>query len=91
MLSHLSPVQDTFGKSDPFLEIFKKGDDGKWQLVHRTEVISPFYSINGARMSTNGGQLGNKDGVGESGGSDIHGGTGACAYINGLVVGVCRW
>lgn len=31
-------VQDTFGKSDPFLEIFKQGDGGKWQLVHRTEV-----------------------------------------------------
>uniref|UniRef100_A0AAQ4QIG2 Copine-3 n=1 Tax=Gasterosteus aculeatus aculeatus TaxID=481459 RepID=A0AAQ4QIG2_GASAC len=31
--------KDTFGKSDPFLEIFKKGDDGKWQLVHRTEVV----------------------------------------------------
>uniref|UniRef100_A0A8D2ZT32 Copine-3 n=1 Tax=Scophthalmus maximus TaxID=52904 RepID=A0A8D2ZT32_SCOMX len=32
-------VCDMFGKSDPFLEIFKKGDDGKWQLVHRTEVV----------------------------------------------------
>uniref|UniRef100_H3CE73 Copine-3 n=1 Tax=Tetraodon nigroviridis TaxID=99883 RepID=H3CE73_TETNG len=31
--------KDTFGKSDPFLEISKKGDDGKWQLVHRTEVV----------------------------------------------------
>lgn len=41
----LSPVQDTFGKSDPFLEIFKKGDDGKWQLVHRTEVICPSASV----------------------------------------------
>uniref|UniRef100_A0A3Q2CA51 Copine-3 n=1 Tax=Cyprinodon variegatus TaxID=28743 RepID=A0A3Q2CA51_CYPVA len=30
---------DTFGKSDPFLEIFKQGDGGKWQLVHRTEVV----------------------------------------------------
>lgn len=30
--------QDTFGKSDPFLEFFKKGDNGKWQLVYRTEV-----------------------------------------------------
>uniref|UniRef100_A0A674MMS8 Copine-3 n=1 Tax=Takifugu rubripes TaxID=31033 RepID=A0A674MMS8_TAKRU len=29
--------KDTFGKSDPFLEIFKQGADGKWQLVHRTE------------------------------------------------------
>uniref|UniRef100_A0A3P8TZN1 Copine-3 n=2 Tax=Amphiprion percula TaxID=161767 RepID=A0A3P8TZN1_AMPPE len=31
--------KDTFGKSDPFLEFFKQGDDGKWQLVHRTEVV----------------------------------------------------
>ncbi len=34
----LLSVQDTFGKSDPFLEFFKKADDGKWQLVYRTEV-----------------------------------------------------
>ncbi|TMS19364.1 Copine-1, partial [Larimichthys crocea] len=32
-------ITDTFGKSDPFLEFFKKGDDGKWQLVYRTEVV----------------------------------------------------
>ncbi|XP_030632091.1 copine-1 isoform X2 [Chanos chanos] len=31
--------KDVFGKSDPFLEFFKQGEDGKWQLVHRTEVI----------------------------------------------------
>uniref|UniRef100_A0A7N6FBT2 Copine-3 n=1 Tax=Anabas testudineus TaxID=64144 RepID=A0A7N6FBT2_ANATE len=31
--------KDTFGKSDPFLEFFKQGDSGKWQLVHRTEVV----------------------------------------------------
>ncbi|KAM6979613.1 copine-1 [Aplochiton taeniatus] len=31
--------KDLFGKSDPFLEFFKQGDDGQWQLVHRTEVI----------------------------------------------------
>ncbi|XP_041945072.1 copine-1 isoform X1 [Alosa alosa] len=31
--------KDLFGKSDPFLEFFKKQDDGKWQLVHRTEVV----------------------------------------------------
>uniref|UniRef100_A0AAR2IZ62 Copine-3 n=1 Tax=Pygocentrus nattereri TaxID=42514 RepID=A0AAR2IZ62_PYGNA len=30
---------DLFGKSDPFLEFFKQDDDGKWLLVHRTEVI----------------------------------------------------
>lgn len=37
-------VQDTFGKSDPFLEFFKQGDDGKWLLVHRTEVHTLFVS-----------------------------------------------
>ncbi|XP_033483611.1 copine-1 isoform X2 [Epinephelus lanceolatus] len=31
--------KDTFGKSDPFLEFSKQGDDGKWHLVHRTEVV----------------------------------------------------
>uniref|UniRef100_A0A673V748 Copine-2 n=1 Tax=Suricata suricatta TaxID=37032 RepID=A0A673V748_SURSU len=31
--------KDLFGKSDPFLEFYKPGDDGKWMLVHRTEVI----------------------------------------------------
>ncbi|XP_041096079.1 copine-1 [Polyodon spathula] len=31
--------KDLFGKSDPFLEFSKQGEDGKWQLVHRTEVI----------------------------------------------------
>uniref|UniRef100_A0A6Q2Y1T0 C2 domain-containing protein n=1 Tax=Esox lucius TaxID=8010 RepID=A0A6Q2Y1T0_ESOLU len=37
--SWLFLLQDLFGKSDPFLEFFKQGDDGKWQLVHRTEVV----------------------------------------------------
>ncbi|XP_041096078.1 copine-3-like, partial [Polyodon spathula] len=31
--------KDLFGKSDPFLEFSKQGEDGNWQLVHRTEVI----------------------------------------------------
>lgn len=31
-------LQDLFGKSDPFLEFYKPGGDGKWMLVHRTEV-----------------------------------------------------
>ncbi|XP_032342266.1 copine-2 isoform X4 [Camelus ferus] len=31
--------KDLFGKSDPFLEFYKPGVDGKWMLVHRTEVI----------------------------------------------------
>uniref|UniRef100_A0A672GI24 Copine-3 n=1 Tax=Salarias fasciatus TaxID=181472 RepID=A0A672GI24_SALFA len=35
----LLSIQDTFGKSDPFLEFFKEGPDGKWKLVHRTEVV----------------------------------------------------
>ncbi|XP_048886532.1 copine-2-like isoform X2 [Brienomyrus brachyistius] len=31
--------KDFFGKSDPYLEFHKEGEDGKWMLVHRTEVI----------------------------------------------------
>ncbi len=34
----LCSVQDFFGKSDPYLEFHKQGEDGKWMLVHRTEV-----------------------------------------------------
>ncbi|XP_029001593.1 copine-3-like [Betta splendens] len=30
--------KDFFGKSDPFLEIYKQTESG-WQLVHRTEVV----------------------------------------------------
>uniref|UniRef100_A0AAY4DNZ3 C2 domain-containing protein n=1 Tax=Denticeps clupeoides TaxID=299321 RepID=A0AAY4DNZ3_9TELE len=32
--------KDFFGKSDPYLEFHKQGEDGKWMLVHRTEVTS---------------------------------------------------
>ncbi|XP_051237854.1 copine-2-like [Dicentrarchus labrax] len=32
-------ITDFFGKSDPYLEFHKQGEDGKWMLVHRTEVI----------------------------------------------------
>uniref|UniRef100_A0A8C8DX50 Copine II n=1 Tax=Oryzias sinensis TaxID=183150 RepID=A0A8C8DX50_9TELE len=32
--------KDFFGKSDPYLEFHKQGEDGKWMLVHRTEVIT---------------------------------------------------
>ncbi|KAL4657035.1 copine-2-like [Arapaima gigas] len=32
-------LQDFFGKSDPYLEFHKQGEDGKWMMVHRTEVI----------------------------------------------------
>ncbi|XP_064409863.1 copine-3 isoform X1 [Latimeria chalumnae] len=31
--------KDFFGKSDPYLEFYTQTADGKWQLVHRTEVI----------------------------------------------------
>ncbi|XP_032830428.1 copine-1-like isoform X1 [Petromyzon marinus] len=31
--------KDFMSKSDPFLEFYKQGLDGKWQLVHRTEVV----------------------------------------------------
>nr|CAB3233424.1 copine-3 [Phallusia mammillata] len=31
--------KDFFGKSDPYLEIHREGVDGKWMMVHRTEVI----------------------------------------------------
>ncbi|XP_077597851.1 copine-2 isoform X2 [Stigmatopora nigra] len=30
--------KDFFGKSDPYLEFHKQGEDDKWMLVHRTEV-----------------------------------------------------
>ncbi|KAJ9592629.1 hypothetical protein L9F63_015702, partial [Diploptera punctata] len=31
--------KDWFGKSDPFLELYKVGEDGDYRVVHRTEVI----------------------------------------------------
>ncbi|GCB65390.1 hypothetical protein scyTo_0011866 [Scyliorhinus torazame] len=31
--------KDLFGKSDPYLEFYKQEEDGKWMLVHRTEVL----------------------------------------------------
>ncbi|XP_014342529.1 copine-1 isoform X2 [Latimeria chalumnae] len=31
--------KDFLGKSDPFLELYKQNDDGKWQLTYRSEVI----------------------------------------------------
>ncbi|MEE6463624.1 hypothetical protein FKM82_005984 [Ascaphus truei] len=31
--------KDLFGKSDPYLEFHKQTADGRWQMVHRTEVI----------------------------------------------------
>ncbi|XP_053308893.1 copine-1-like isoform X2 [Spea bombifrons] len=31
--------KDFLGKSDPFLEFFRQGDGGNWQLVYRSEVI----------------------------------------------------
>jgi len=38
MMMFLVVFQDFFGKSDPYLEFHKQGDDGKWMMVHRTEV-----------------------------------------------------
>ncbi|KAK2149260.1 hypothetical protein LSH36_458g02009 [Paralvinella palmiformis] len=32
-------LEDTFGKSDPFLEFSRQMSDGSWQVVHRTEVV----------------------------------------------------
>ena len=32
--------KDMFGKSDPFLTIYKQSSNGQWTLVHKTEVIS---------------------------------------------------
>ncbi|XP_053323189.1 copine-3 [Spea bombifrons] len=31
--------KDFFGKSDPYLEFYRQTEDGRWQMVHRTEVI----------------------------------------------------
>ncbi|CDQ67758.1 unnamed protein product [Oncorhynchus mykiss] len=43
--------KDLFGKSYPFLEFFKQEDDGKWQLVHRTEVIKNTLSPSWKKFS----------------------------------------
>uniref|UniRef100_A0A8C8DKZ1 Copine-3 n=1 Tax=Oryzias sinensis TaxID=183150 RepID=A0A8C8DKZ1_9TELE len=43
--------KDMFGKSDPFLEIFKAGEGGKWQLVHRTEVVKNSLSPSWKKIS----------------------------------------
>uniref|UniRef100_UPI00358F1A41 copine-3-like isoform X3 n=1 Tax=Myxine glutinosa TaxID=7769 RepID=UPI00358F1A41 len=32
-------ITDFMSKSDPFLEFYRKGNDDKWQMVHRTEVV----------------------------------------------------
>lgn len=50
-------LQDFFGKSDPYLEFHKQGDDGKWMLVHRTEVswlgggCLDYFNVNTAELS----------------------------------------
>jgi Ca2+-dependent lipid-binding protein len=31
--------KDFFGKSDPFLHISRRREDGAWLLVHKTEVV----------------------------------------------------
>ena len=42
-------LQDTFGKSDPFLEFSRTMPDGSWMVVHRTEVcthtITPYCRL----------------------------------------------
>jgi len=38
--------KDFFGKSDPFLEIFKLTDTGNYTLVYKTEVSKNFKCIN---------------------------------------------
>jgi hypothetical protein len=36
---HKLDKKDWFGKSDPFLEIYKSMESGEFILVHKTEVI----------------------------------------------------
>lgn len=36
---HNLDKKDTFGKSDPFLWIYRQRADGEWLKVHETEVI----------------------------------------------------
>ncbi|XP_046563464.1 copine-3-like isoform X1 [Haliotis rubra] len=43
--------KDTFGKSDPYLEILKKAPDGTWQVVHRTEVVKNTLNPNWRQFS----------------------------------------
>ncbi|XP_067651173.1 copine-3-like isoform X4 [Haliotis asinina] len=43
--------KDTFGKSDPYLEILKKAPDGSWQVVHRTEVVKNTLNPNWRQFS----------------------------------------
>ena len=31
--------KDTFGKSDPYIKIYRGSKDGNWTKVHETEVI----------------------------------------------------
>ncbi|KTG31762.1 hypothetical protein cypCar_00005949 [Cyprinus carpio] len=40
--------KDFFGKSDPYLEFHKQGDDGKWMMVHRTESIKTLWILYGS-------------------------------------------
>lgn len=35
---HKLDKKDFFGKSDPFLEIYKSTESGEYSLVHKTEV-----------------------------------------------------
>ena len=43
--------KDMFGKSDPFLTIFKESTNGQWTIVHRTEVVSNNLNPNWKQFS----------------------------------------
>ncbi|XP_014261553.1 copine-8-like isoform X2 [Cimex lectularius] len=42
---HNLDKKDWFGKSDPFLEIFKSTESGAYSLVYRTEVVSKVIKV----------------------------------------------
>uniref|UniRef100_UPI00358F4648 copine-2-like n=1 Tax=Myxine glutinosa TaxID=7769 RepID=UPI00358F4648 len=39
LAAHHLDKMDLFGKSDPYLELYKEAGHSKWVLVHRTEVV----------------------------------------------------
>lgn len=43
--------KDFFGKSDPFLEIYKLTDTGNYTLVYKTDVSKKFYLYDFTEMS----------------------------------------
>jgi len=40
------PKMDTFGKIDPFFQIYRKTDDGKWASVYKSEHLKSTYAPN---------------------------------------------